>query len=218
MPFCKLFAGLGSSNKSAISLLLSDFCSVLSSTFPFASISLEDMEGTFFSPRVLSGYKGSLDTCFSQGTMQLMSWPDEEHYLCPLQSFVVSLLLSLVSTLLLSCTGGVLSHLNFLTHRFPQFPWRNLCSLIMLTVFSLESPSCSTCRHSSQDTSHPILHRPAMHSCAACSLVTLGYLWPLVQTLGSCPASGAPWFSIMLPFLQRGWVTTTSNQFVFGSA
>ena len=141
VPFCKLFAGLGSSNKSAISLLLSDFCSVLSSTFPFTSISLEDMEGTFFSPRVLSGYKGSPDTCFSQGTMQLMSWPDEEHYLCPLQSLVVSLLLSLVSTLLLSCTGGVLSHLNFLTRRFPQFPWRNLRSLIMLTVFSLSRES-----------------------------------------------------------------------------
>ena len=52
-------------------------------------------------------------------------------------SLVVYFLLSLVSTLVFSRTGGVLSHLNSLTHRFPQFPPRNLCSLVMLTVFSL---------------------------------------------------------------------------------
>ena len=39
-PFCKLFAGLGGTNKSATSLLLSDSRSILSSTFPFTSISL----------------------------------------------------------------------------------------------------------------------------------------------------------------------------------
>ena len=86
---------------------------------------------------------------------------------------VVSLLLSLVFTLVLSRTGGVLSHLNSLTHRFPRFPPRNLCSLVTLTVFSLvyaatettsfqvgriENPSCSACGHSSQDISHLILH------------------------------------------------------------
>ena len=52
-------------------------------------------------------------TCFSQGTTWLMSWPDGEHYLCPLQSLVVSFLLSLVFTLVFSQTGGILSHLNF---------------------------------------------------------------------------------------------------------
>ena len=55
-----------------------------------------------------------------------MSWPDGECYLRPLQSLVVSLL-SLVSTLLFSWTGGILSHQNSLTHRFSQFPSRNLC-------------------------------------------------------------------------------------------
>ena len=69
--------------------------------------------------------------------MQLMSWPDEERYLHPLQSLVVSLLLSLVSTLLFSCTGGVLCHLNSLIHKFSRFPLRNLCSLVTLAVFSL---------------------------------------------------------------------------------
>ena len=69
---------------------------------------------------------------FLLGTTRLMSWSDKRGVLlnCPLQSLVVFLLLSLVFTLLFSRTGGVLSHLNSLTRRFPQFPPRNLCSLV----------------------------------------------------------------------------------------
>ena len=74
---------------------------------------------------------------FLRGTTQLMSLPDGERCLRPPQSLVVSLLLSLVSTLVLSRTGGVLSLQSILTHRFPQFPLRNLCSLVMLAVSSL---------------------------------------------------------------------------------
>ena len=49
-PACKLFTGLGSTNKSAFSLLLlSDSCSVLSSIFPFTSNSLADLAETVFS-------------------------------------------------------------------------------------------------------------------------------------------------------------------------
>ena len=46
-------------------------------------------------------------------------------------------LLSLVSTLVFSRTGAVLSHRNSLTHRFPRFPSRSLRSLVMLAVSSL---------------------------------------------------------------------------------
>ena len=56
-PFCKLFAGLGSTNKSAISLLLSDSRSVLPSIFPLISNSVADLAGTVFS------------SCFYQATM-----------------------------------------------------------------------------------------------------------------------------------------------------
>ena len=50
VPFCKLFAGLCSTNKSVTSLLLlSDSRSVLSSIFSFTSISLADLAGTVFS-------------------------------------------------------------------------------------------------------------------------------------------------------------------------
>ena len=68
---------------------------------------------------------------------RLMSWLDGEPYLFPQQSLVVSLLLSLLSTLLFSRTGGILSHRNSSTHRFPRFPPRNLCFYVMLAVFSL---------------------------------------------------------------------------------
>ena len=45
--------------------------------------------------------------------------------------------LSLVFSLVLSGTGGVLSHLSSLTHRFTRFPPRNVCSLVVLAVSSL---------------------------------------------------------------------------------
>ena len=84
---------------------------------------------------VLSGYDGSPDTRFSQRTTRLISWPDGEHYSWPLQSFVVSLLLSLVSTLIFSRTGGVPSHRNSSKCRLPRFPPRtpSSCSLYSLS-------------------------------------------------------------------------------------
>ena len=50
VPFCTLFAGFGSTNKSATSLLLlSEFRSVLFSIFSFTAISLADLAGSVFS-------------------------------------------------------------------------------------------------------------------------------------------------------------------------
>ena len=48
-PFCMLFAGLDSTNKSATSLLLSDSHFVLSCIFSFTSSSLADLAETVFS-------------------------------------------------------------------------------------------------------------------------------------------------------------------------
>ena len=133
-PFCKLFAGLPflfSSPPIRLSL-----CPLLR-LFSYLKPCGRSGRNFLLFPPVLSGYNGSPDSRFSRRTTQLMSWLDGECYLRPLQSLVVSLLLSLVSILAFSRTGGVLSHLNFLTHRFPRFPLRNLCSLVMLAVFSL---------------------------------------------------------------------------------
>ena len=178
-------------------LLLSDSRSVLSSIFPLISNSVADLS--------------SLSSCSIRLQWVPGHWflpgndaADGLRYLRLPQSLVVSLLLSLVSTLVFSRTGGVLSHRSILTHRFPRFPPRILCSLVMLAVSSLvvaatdiafflgsyvsrigriENPSCSACGHSSQDTSHLILHCPATGSLRRSLLATLC----LVMTSGPDP-------------------------------
>ena len=139
-PFCTLFAGLPSSLPFLFSYLVfvlsSPPCPLLHHS-SYLKLCGRNGRNCLFSPSVLLDYNGSLDTRFSQGTRRLMSWPDGERYLHPPLSLVVSLLLPLVSTLVLSRTGGVLSHRSSLTHRFPRFPPRNLCSLVMLAVSSL---------------------------------------------------------------------------------
>ena len=152
VPFCTLFADPGRTIKSAISLLFSFYLTLVLSSPPCLLFHLSFYLNLFgrsgrnclLSPPVLSGYNGSPDTRFYRETMRLMSLPDGERELRSLQSLVVSLLLSLVSTLVLSRTGGVLSHRNSLTHRFPRFPPRNLCSLVMLAVFSLVYAATNT--------------------------------------------------------------------------
>ena len=144
-PFCTLFAGLGNTIKSAIFLLYFSCLTLVLSSPPCPLLHLScylklcgrSGRNCLVSPPVLSGYNGSPDTRFSRGTTQLMSLPDGERCLHPPQSLVVSLLLPLVSTLVFSRTGGVLSLQSILTHRSPQFPLRNLCSLVMLAVSSL---------------------------------------------------------------------------------
>ena len=141
--FCTLFAGHGNTIKSAIFLLFSYCLTLVLSSPPcplhFSSyLKLYGKSGRncLLFPPVLLDYSGSPDTCFFRGTTRLTSLPDGERCLRPPLSLVVSLLLSLVSTLVFSRTGGVLSLRSILTHRFPQFPPRNLCSLVMLTVSS----------------------------------------------------------------------------------
>ena len=93
---------------------------------------------------------------------------------------MVCLLLCLVSTLVFCRTGGVLPHQNFVTHRFHRFPPSapssySLCSLsstlqrtqkssYLSRIGKIENLSCSVCGHSSQDTSHLVLHCPARNS------------------------------------------------------
>ena len=177
---------------------------------------------------------GPPDIRFSRGTTRLMSWPDGERYLCHLQSLVVSLLLSLVSTLVFSRTGGVLFHRDLLTHRFPRFSPRNLCFLVTLAVFSLvlaatDTVSClvlisvglAESRILSAAPANTRPRTPLISFCTALSsygLFARLTFWqlsvslrPLVQALVSFSASGAPWSSAMPLSLGRSRVTNNNN-------
>ena len=122
-------------------------------------------------------------TRFSWGTKRLMSWPDGERYLRRPQFIVVSLLLSLVSTLVFSRTGGILSnqilpHTGFFDSEELVLPRHACCVLSRLRcnehslllgsyltmIGRIEKFFCSACGHSSQDISHLILHCPATDS------------------------------------------------------
>ena len=78
--FCTLFAGLGSTNKSAIFLLFyyltlvlfSPSCPLLHLSF-YLKLCGRSGRNCLLSPPVLSGYNGSPDTYFSRGTTRLMS-------------------------------------------------------------------------------------------------------------------------------------------------
>ena len=84
-----------------------------------------------------------------------------------------------------------------------------LLSSYLCRIGRIENSSWSACGHSSQDTSHLILHCLASNSLSR-SLFG-DSLRPLVQALESWPASGAPWSFVMSPSLGRGRVTTTTS-------
>ena len=141
-PFCTFFASLVSTNKSATSLLFSYYLTLVLFSPPCPLLHLSSNlklcgrsgRNCLLSAPALSDYNGCPDIRFSRGATRLISWPDGEGYLLPPQSPVVSLLLSLVSILVFYRTGGVQSHRNSLTYRFPRFPPRNLCSLVTLAA------------------------------------------------------------------------------------
>ena len=191
-PFCTLFAGLGSTIKSAISLLFFSCLTLVLSSPPCPLLHLSSYlklcgrsgRNCLFSPPVLSDYNGSPYTRFFQGTTRLMSWSDGQRYLRPLQSFVVSPYLSypFLSFLGLEsyCLIEILRHAGSLDfHRGACAP--SSCSLRLLSstlqrtqpsfrslslsrIGRIENPLCSACGHSSQDISHLILHCPATDS------------------------------------------------------
>ena len=80
-PFCTLFTGLGSTNKSAIFLLFSYYLTLVLSSPPCPLLHLScylklcgrSGRNCLLSPPVLSGYNGFPDTLFYRETTRLMS-------------------------------------------------------------------------------------------------------------------------------------------------
>ena len=191
VPFCTLFAGLGSTNKSAIFLLFCYYLTLVLSSPPcpllrlFFYLKLCGRSGRncLLSP-VLSGYNGSPDTRFSRETTLLINWPDGVRHLRPPQPLVVSPLISRIHSFLFSNWRRTVSS-KFFDTQVPSISTEELvlprharCVLSRLRcnghspllgsylsrIGRIENPCCSACGHSSQDTSHLILHCPATNS------------------------------------------------------
>ena len=189
--YCTLCAGLGSTNMPATSLLVyltlvlsSPLCPLLH-LFIYLKLCGRSARNCLLSPPVLSGYNGYPDTRFSRGTTRLMSWPDGERYLRPLQPFCsLSPLVSRIHSSLLSDWRRTVSSKFFdaqvssIATEELVLPRHPLCvlsrlrcngySLLLSSYLSrigrIENSFCSACEHSSQDTSHLILHCPATDS------------------------------------------------------
>ena len=144
--FCKLFAGFDSTT--SLPLLFSSYLIlVLSSPLcPFLHLSFYLISGRncFLFHPVLSRYNGSLDTRFSQGNDASDELARRGVLLLP--SAIPCSLSPLTSRIHSSLfwTGGVLSHLNSSTHRFPRFSPKNLCFYVMLAVFFLAFAATDT--------------------------------------------------------------------------
>ena len=194
-PFCTLFAGLGSTNKSSTSpLLLSDSRSVLSSIFPVISNSVADLAGTVFS--LLLFYQATMGPRHSflpgyDAADELASWGA---LLAPsATSCSLSPLTCRIQSCLFSDWRRTVSSKFFAT-QVRSISTEELCSLCPLSstlqrtqsvfrffplskICRIENPSCSACGHSSQGTSHLILYCPATDSLATrCLSTTSGEL------------------------------------------
>ena len=193
MPFCTLFAGLGSTNKSAISLLFLYYLTpVLSSppcpllqVFSYLKLCGRSGRNCLLSPFVLSGYNGSSGHSFLPGNDTADELARRGALLAP-SAILCSLspLISRIHSSLFSDWRRTVSS-KFFDTQVPListeelvFPRHARCvlsrlrcnghSLLLGSYLSridrIENPSCSACGHSSQDTSHLILHCPATDS------------------------------------------------------
>ena len=145
-PSCTLFAGLGSTNKSAISLLFSYYLTLALSSSPCSLLHLFSYlnlcQKLFFLFSSSIRLQWDHDSRFFRTTTRLMSWPDGERYLFPQQRLVVTLLLSLMSTLFFSDWRHTVSSKFFDTQALSIST--SMCFYLILAASSLAFAATDT--------------------------------------------------------------------------
>ena len=231
-PFYKFFAGLGSTNKSATSLFFSSSLTLALSLPPclflylsfylnllwqiwkeLFSLSSRSIRQQWISGHLSLPGNDAANELTRRGALFVRSIIPCSF--SPFSSRIHSCLFSdwrrTVSSKFFDKQIPSISTEELVLPRHARCVFSRLCcngnSLLLNSYLSrigrMENPSCSACGHSSQDTSHPILHCPATNSLRFSLFGDSVTLRPLVQALESCPASGAPWFS-PCPHLLKG--------------
>ena len=192
-PLCTLFAGLGSTNKSAISLLFSYYLTLVLSSLPCPLLHLSSYlklcgrsgRNCLFSLPVLSGYNGSPEHSFLPGNDTADELARRGALLAPSATpCSLSPLISCIHSRLISDWRRTVSSKYFDT-QVPSISTEKLVlprharcvlsrlrcnghSLLLGSYLSrigrIENPSCSACGHPSQDISHLIVYCPAVDS------------------------------------------------------
>ena len=223
-PFCTLFAGLGSTDKFAASLLLSDSRSVLAALCSFPS---------FLLPQSLSQEQSSLSSCsirlqwvpghsFPPGNDAADELARRRVLIVPSVIPCILTLISRVDFFLFTDWKRTFSSQFFDTQVPSVFteelvpPRHARCmlsrlrcnghSLLLSSFVGLAESRMlyAAPAEPAQDTVHLILHCPDMDFLRGLIFGDSLSLPPLVQALESCRASGAPWSIAMPPSLGRG--------------
>ena len=209
-PFCTLFVGLGSTNKSAISLLFSYYRTLILSSPPSfllsqtlwqicllsCSIKLQWVPGHSFLPG-----NDAADELARWGALLAPSAIP-----CSLSPFTSDWKRT-VSSKFFDTQVPSISTEELVRSRLRCNGHSLLLGSYLFRIGRTENPSCSACGHLS---SHSALSGYGLFAPLTLWRFSVS-LRPLVQTLRSCPASGAPWSSAMPPSLGRGWVNNNNN-------
>ena len=230
-PFCKLFAGLGSTNKSATSLLFSSYLTLVLSSppclllhvffslnlsgrsgrnyrFSSCSIRLQWVPGHSFLPE-----NDSSDELARRGALLVPPTP----LIFRIHSCFFSDWRRTVSSKFFDTQVSSFSteeivlprHVRYVLSRLRCKGHSLLLSSYLFRIGRIENSSCSACRHSFQDTSHLILHCQLRTLLVAHSLATLCLYKISAPGPGKLPSFCGLMVFRHSPSLERGRVTTT---------